>query len=155
MRKKLPPLNALRTFEAAARNGSLKHAANELCVSHSAVSHQIKQLERHLGVELFARKARSVELSKRGREYYPVPRAAFDKIAEGAERTFTPDSLSSYFRDATFALAGTGVSCTGMKVPSWKNSQNFVPGCCRKSRRTTQFVQTPTKTTLRLSNCTH
>ena len=106
MRKRLPPLNALRTFEAAARNGSFKHAAKELCVSHSAVSHQIKQLERHLGVELFVRKARSVELSKRGREYYPVLRAAFDRIAEGTERIFTPDepgiiTVQSY---STFAI---------------------------------------------------
>ena len=91
MRKRLPPLNALRTFEAAARNGSFKHAAEELCVSHSAVSHQIKQLERHLGVELFVRKARSVELSKLGRDYYPVLRGAFDRIAEGTDRIFKPD----------------------------------------------------------------
>ena len=91
MRKRLPPLNALRTFEAAARNGSFKHAAEELCVSHSAVSHQIKQLEEHLGVELFVRKARSVELSKPGRDYYPVLRGAFDRIAEGTERIFKPD----------------------------------------------------------------
>jgi len=106
MRKKLPPLNALRTFEAAARNGSFKHAAAELCVSHSAVSHQIKQLESRLGVELFVRKARSVELSKRGQEYYPVLRAAFDQIAEGTERIFTPDqpgiiTVQSY---STFAI---------------------------------------------------
>ena len=106
MRKKLPPLNALRTFEAAARNGSFKHAATELCVSHSAVSHQIKQLESRLGVELFVRKARSVELSKRGQEYYPILRAAFDQIAEGTERIFTPDlpgiiTVQSY---STFAI---------------------------------------------------
>ena len=106
MRKRLPPLNALRTFEAAARHGSFKHAADELCVSHSAVSHQIKQLERHLGVELFIRKARSVELSKRGRAYYPVLRGAFDRIAEGTERIFTPDlpgilTVQSY---STFAI---------------------------------------------------
>ncbi len=91
MRKRLPPLNALRTFEAAARNGSFKHAAEELCVSHSAVSHQIKQLERHLGVELFIRKARSVELTRHGRDYYPVLRGAFDRIAEGTDRIFKPD----------------------------------------------------------------
>ncbi len=91
MRKRLPPLNALRNFEAAARHGSFKHAAEELCVSHSAVSHQIKQLERHLGVELFVRKARSVELTKHGRDYYPVLRGAFDRIAEGTERIFTPN----------------------------------------------------------------
>ena len=91
MRKRLPPLNALRTFEAAARNGSFKHAAEELCVSHSAVSHQIKQLERHVGVELFVRKARSVELTRHGRDYYPVLRGAFDRIAEGTDRIFKPD----------------------------------------------------------------
>lgn len=91
MRKRLPPLNALRTFEAAARNGSFKHAAEELCVSHSAISHQIKQLERHLGVELFIRKSRSVELTRLGRAYYPVLRGAFDRIAEGTARIFKPD----------------------------------------------------------------
>jgi LysR family glycine cleavage system transcriptional activator len=106
MRKRLPPLNALRTFEAAARNGSFKHAAEELCVSHSAVSHQIKQLERHLGVELFVRKARSVELTKKGRDYYPVLRGAFDRIAEGTDRIFKPDipgilTVQSY---STFAI---------------------------------------------------
>ena len=106
MRKKLPPLNALRTFEAAARNGSFKHAAEELCVSHSAVSHQIKQLERHLGVELFIRKARSVELSKKGQAYFPVLRGAFDRIAEGTDRIFTPNlpgilTVQSY---STFAI---------------------------------------------------
>ena len=106
MRKRLPPLNALRTFEAAARNGSFKHAAEELCVSHSAVSHQIKRLERYLGVELFVRKARSVELTKLGRDYYPVLRGAFDRIAEGTDRIFKPDkpdilTVQSY---STFAI---------------------------------------------------
>ena len=106
MRKRLPPLNALRTFEAAARNGSFKHAAEELCVSHSAVSHQIKQLERHLGVELFVRKARSVELSKLGRAYYPVLRGAFDRIAEGTDRIFKPDlpGIMTVQAYSTFAI---------------------------------------------------
>ena len=45
MRRVLPPLNALRSFEAAARHGSFKAAAEELCVSHSAISHQVKLLE--------------------------------------------------------------------------------------------------------------
>lgn len=106
MRKRLPPLNALRTFEAAARNGSFKHAAEELCVSHSAISHQIKQLERRLGVELFSRKSRAVELTKAGRAYYPVLRGAFDRIAEGTERIFKPNepgilTVQSY---STFAI---------------------------------------------------
>lgn len=85
MRTRIPSLNALRTFESAARHGSFKAAANELCVSHSAVSHQIKQLEMSLGVELFLRKSRSVELTRIGKSYYPILRDAFDRIAEGTE----------------------------------------------------------------------
>ncbi|MFT7130170.1 MAG: LysR family glycine cleavage system transcriptional activator [Gammaproteobacteria bacterium] len=92
MRKKLPPLTALRSFEAAARHGSFRHAAEELCVSHSAVSHQIKLLEENLGVALFVRKSRSVELSKLGSIYYPILRDAFDLIAQGAERLRSPQS---------------------------------------------------------------
>ena len=92
MRKPLPPLTALKSFEAAARNGSFKLAAEELCVSHSAVSHQIKQLEAFLNVELFVRKARAVELSKLGKLYYPVLRDAFDKIADGTSLILSPRS---------------------------------------------------------------
>lgn len=92
MRRKIPPLTALRSFEAAARNGSFKLAAEELSVSHSAISHQIKQLEDHLSVELFVRKARSVELSKLGHLYYPVLRDAFDKIADGTSLILSPRS---------------------------------------------------------------
>lgn len=89
MRKRLPSLNALRTFEVAARHGSFKRAAAELCVSHSAISHQIKSLERYLGVELFLRKSRAVELSKIGQAYYPILRDAFDRIADGTDLVFS------------------------------------------------------------------
>jgi LysR family glycine cleavage system transcriptional activator len=92
MRKKLPPLNSLRAFEAAARHVSFKKAADELCVSHSAISHQIKQLERHLGVELFLRVSRGVELSDPGRIYYPIIREAFDRISEGTRLILAPDA---------------------------------------------------------------
>jgi LysR family glycine cleavage system transcriptional activator len=81
--RRLPSLNALRTFEAAARKGSFKGAADELCVSHSAVSHQVKLLEHEIGVELFLRKPRSVELTRVGRAYYLILRDAFERIAEG------------------------------------------------------------------------
>jgi len=83
--RKLPSLNALRTFEAAARNGSFKAAAAELCVSQSAVSHQIKLLEAELGVELFVRKPRGIELSRQGRAYFPILRDAFERIAAGTD----------------------------------------------------------------------
>ena len=94
MRKRIPPLTALRSFEAAARHCSFRDAAEELCVSHSAISHQIKQLEIHLGVELFIRKSRAVELTKLGRLYYPILREAFDRIAEGTELLTAPHSAS-------------------------------------------------------------
>jgi LysR family glycine cleavage system transcriptional activator len=95
MRSRLPSLNALKTFEAAARHGSFKAAADELCVSHSAVSHQIKQLEYELGVELFLRKSRSVELTRVGRSYYPILRDAFDRISEGTELVLNSKSHST------------------------------------------------------------
>tara|TARA_B110000503_G_scaffold36706_1_gene60034 strand:+ start:24943 stop:25878 length:936 start_codon:yes stop_codon:yes gene_type:complete len=90
MRKKIPPLTALRSFEAAARHCSFRGAAEELCVSHSAISHQIKQLENYLGVELFVRRSRAVELTHPGRMYYPILREAFDRIAEGTELLIAP-----------------------------------------------------------------
>lgn len=94
MRSKLPSLNALRSFEAAARHCSFKNAATELCVSHSAISHQVKLLEEHLGIELFTRKARAVELTQAGRLYYPVLRQSFDNILEATERLLAPNSPS-------------------------------------------------------------
>jgi len=106
MRKRLPPLNALRTFEAAARNGSFKAAADELCVSHSAISHQIKQLERYLGVELFLRKSRRVELTAVGAGYYPLIRTAFDEIIEGTDQILAPEApgILSVQVYSTFAI---------------------------------------------------
>lgn len=65
-KRQIPSLNALRAFEAAARHMSFKDAAEELSVSQSAVSHQIKALEESLGFPLFARKTRSVELTRKG-----------------------------------------------------------------------------------------
>ncbi len=79
----LPPLAALRAFEAAARQGSFRAAAEELAITQSAVSHQIAGLERRLGAALFRRKARRVELTEAGAAYYPFLREAFERIAQG------------------------------------------------------------------------
>jgi LysR family glycine cleavage system transcriptional activator len=64
---RLPPLNALRVFEAAARHLSFKEAANELSITQAAVSHQVKSLEEYLGVELFRRSGRGVRLTEAAR----------------------------------------------------------------------------------------
>ncbi|MCZ8321000.1 MAG: LysR substrate-binding domain-containing protein [Novosphingobium sp.] len=74
------PLNALRAFEAAARHLSLTRAAEELCVSQAALSHQIKALEARLGVILFRRLPRGVALTDEGAALVPILRDSFDRI---------------------------------------------------------------------------
>lgn len=86
MTKKLPSLKSLRVFESVARNQSFRKAADELCVTHSAVSHQIKLLEEELGVLLFHRKGRCISLTKDGFSLYPVVSDSFDNIAGAVEQ---------------------------------------------------------------------
>ena len=78
-----PPLAALRAFDAAARHLSFRAAADELSVTQSAISHQIAELERRLGVPMFHRHSRRVELTAAGALYHPYIREAFDRIAQG------------------------------------------------------------------------
>jgi LysR family glycine cleavage system transcriptional activator len=78
----LPALSALRAFEAAARHLNFHEAGDELCVTHSAISHHVKELERELGGPLFWRKGRRVELTEAGQMLYPVLRDAFARIGE-------------------------------------------------------------------------
>src|SRR5215203_6088756 len=86
MLRRLPPLNALKAFEAAARHESFTRAAEELCVTQGAVSHQVKALETELGVKLFTREHQRLLITEHGREYLAVLRDAFDRIALGTER---------------------------------------------------------------------
>jgi LysR family glycine cleavage system transcriptional activator len=80
MPRRLPPLNALRAFEAAARHASFSAAGKELNVTHGAVSHQVRGLEEHLGVLLFHRTGRAVALTAEGRRLLPALTEAFDRI---------------------------------------------------------------------------
>ena len=70
MRRKLPPFPAVRAFEAAARHLNFKAAAEELCVTQSAISHQVKGLEEFLGTTLFHRSANCVRLTRCGAGYF-------------------------------------------------------------------------------------
>jgi len=81
---KLPPLTTLRAFEAAARLGSFSRAAEEISVTHSAVSHQVRALERALGTPLFQRNGRRVALTSAGRHFADRVGAALRDIAEAA-----------------------------------------------------------------------
>jgi LysR family glycine cleavage system transcriptional activator len=83
---RLPPLNALRAFEAAARHLSFKNAARELHVTPGAVSHQVKQLEDHLGVALFRRLTRALELTPEAHALLPKVREGLGLIGEAVER---------------------------------------------------------------------
>lgn len=86
MPRNLPPLNALKAFEAAARSESFTRAAEELHVTQGAVSHQVKALEATLGVRLFERIRQRLILTEAGRDYLAVVRDALDRIALGTER---------------------------------------------------------------------
>jgi LysR family glycine cleavage system transcriptional activator len=84
--RRLPALNALRAFEAAARHESFTRAAEELFVTQGAVSHQVKALESELGVKLFSRERQRLVITEAGRQYLTVLRDAFDRISIGTER---------------------------------------------------------------------
>jgi LysR family glycine cleavage system transcriptional activator len=85
MARRLPPLNALRAFEAAARHLSLSKAAEELSVTPAAVSHQIRTLEDHLGVPLFRRDGRSLLLTDAGQACLPGIREGFERLASAID----------------------------------------------------------------------
>lgn len=101
--RSLPPLTALRAFEAAARLGSVTRAADELAVTHAAVSHQLRALEDWLGRPLFRRGHRRIELNEAGAALLPVVGDAFDRIAarageiraRGGRRTLTISAAPS------------------------------------------------------------
>jgi LysR family glycine cleavage system transcriptional activator len=78
-------LNALRVFDAAARHLSFKEAATELHITQAAVSHQVKSLEEYLGVQLFKRSARGVQLTEAARACLPKLREGFDALAAAVE----------------------------------------------------------------------
>src|SRR5260221_12298034 len=84
MSRSLPPLNALRAFEAAARHLSFTDAAAELSVTQAAVSHHVKALEERLGIKLFRRVGRRLLLTDAAQRYPPEVRAAFDPLGAGA-----------------------------------------------------------------------
>ncbi len=84
--RKLPPLTELRAFEAAARHLSFKLAAAELGVTPTAISHQLKLLERHCGQPLFRRRPRPLALTRAGQQLFPVVREGFETFAEALSK---------------------------------------------------------------------
>ncbi len=92
MRDDMPPLACLRAFSAVAQHGSFTKAATQLHVTQSAISHQVRALERFWGLRLFLRDTRSVILSDNGRELLPVVRDCFARVGETAQRLRTEEA---------------------------------------------------------------
>src|SRR5258708_1590228 len=103
MAQTLPPLPALRAFVAAAHHLSFKQAASELHVTPGAISQQIKGLEQALGVTLFTRFNRRLQLTAAGAAYLPPIRAAFEEIAGATSRLKAPQKLLHVSAPPSFA----------------------------------------------------
>src|SRR6266436_6478940 len=137
MSRQLPPLNALKACEAAARSESFTRAAEELCVTQGAVSHQVKSLEDTLGIKLFNRERQRLVITDAGREYLNVVRDAFDRIAAGTERVLqrqnsgvltvstSPDFAAKWlvYRLGRFAEARPGID---LRVSATMHHVDFV-----------------------------
>ncbi|RJS23244.1 transcriptional regulator [Corallococcus sp. H22C18031201] len=89
--RRMPPLGALRAFEAGARHLSFTRAAAELCVTQAAISHQVRQLEDWLGVTLFERRGHALRLTARGAAYLRELTPAFDRMSEATARLHERD----------------------------------------------------------------
>jgi DNA-binding transcriptional LysR family regulator len=111
MSRDLPPLNALRAFEATARLGSVSQAAEQLNVTHGAVSRQLKVLEEHLGVSLFVKEGRGLKLTDAGIRLRDTSSEAFDRL-----RNLCAE-LTKGQVDAPFVLG-----CSGSLLARW-----FIP----------------------------
>ena len=118
--RRLPPLNAVRAFEAAARHSSFNQAAEELHVTPSAVSHQVRALEDFLGVRLFERLSRRVKLTTHGESLQPAVGAALDQIAAAVQR------LSSV-EDDTITLSVSPTFAMEWLIPRLVNFQTEHP----------------------------
>ncbi len=115
MRRELPPLNALKAFEASARHLSFTKAAKELHVSQAAISHQIKHLEERLNIKLFRRLNRALLLTEEGQLYAPAVREALDKLAIATE------AITSRTHNGTLTVSVLPSFATKWLVPRlWK-----------------------------------
>jgi LysR family glycine cleavage system transcriptional activator len=102
--KQLPPLKALKGFEAATRHQSIRDAADELCLTHPAVSHQVQLIEDALGVTLFEQEGRHIVSTDEGRVLYPYVRSAFESLIEGIEAVHR-NALDKPLRVQTYVTA--------------------------------------------------
>lgn len=108
MQHSMPPLSALRAFEATARLGSVTAAANELSVTHGAISRQLKSLDEHFGVALFTKAGRGIELTHHGERLYHGIGEAFTRLRDSCA------DLKREVEESSFTLA-----CPGSLLARW------------------------------------
>ena len=105
MKTDLPPLNWLKTFEAAARLLNFSAAGRELHMTQSAVSQQIRLLEHHLGDELFLREHRKVSLTNSGQAYLPVVQGAIHNLQRNTAEIFSPVGKGRLVLEVNYAFS--------------------------------------------------
>ena len=134
MSSRLPSLNGLRAFEAAARHLSFTNAATELNVTQTAISHQIRRLEEELGVRLFVRQNRSLTLTAEAREYLPGIRAAFNDLRLATDRLKRKDN------DHVLTVSTLASLAAKWLLPRLSNFQQTHPGIDVRITTSTSLV---------------
>jgi DNA-binding transcriptional LysR family regulator len=137
MALRLPPLSGLRLFEAAARCGSFKRAAQELNLTPGALSHGIDSLEQWLDVDLFERKARGVILTPAGRQYLPYISEALSMIATGTLR------LPSRRFEDRLSISSTSLFAYKVLLPRLHKFREAYPNMVVTVEASRQIVQLP------------
>src|SRR3954465_2526530 len=122
MTARLPSLNGLRAFEAAARHLSFTTAAAELNVTQTAISHQIRRLEEELGVRLFVRQNRALALTPQAKDYLPGVRAAFNDLRLATDRLLRRDD------DHVLTVSTLASLAAKWLLPRLSNFQETSPG---------------------------
>jgi len=130
----LPSLNGLRAFESAARHLSFTGAAEELNVTQTAISHQIRRLEEQLGIRLFERRNRALALTREAQAYLPSVRAAFDDLRQATARLLRPE------RDDVLTVSTTASLAAKWLVTRAAAFQQAHPGIEVRITTSTQLV---------------
>ncbi|SCK27526.1 LysR family transcriptional regulator [Vogesella sp. LIG4] len=121
---RIPSLKLLMGFEAAARLGSFARAAEELCLSQSAISHQVQQLEEQIGLQLFRRKGRGVELTVAGEVLQRSVQRSVESLRSGLGR------IATYLDPGLVVLVGPAPILHGWLQPRLEQLQQELPALC-------------------------
>jgi LysR family glycine cleavage system transcriptional activator len=138
--RQLPPLNALHAFEVAARHLSFQRAAEELDVTPTAISHQVRALEDYLGIPLFRRRPRPLALTETGQFLYPLMRDQFDAIAEAIGR------LQQKSRSTELTVSVINVFAAKWLVPRLAEFQRTHPEIDLRLQTSNEVVNLQTRT---------